>query len=143
MTVACKRGEQRGQFGGVPSCANPAQKIERPMGPIETRIREKLATAFAPEHIELENESHTHSVPKNSETHFKLVLVSKVFEGLSRVARQRKVYDVLKDELAPGRVHALTQKVFALSEWTLDAASSFESPACMGGSKQRAPKPLT
>ncbi len=109
------------------------------MGPIESRIRAKLAAAFAPEHIELENESHTHSVPKNSETHFKLVLVSRIFEGLSRVARQRKVYDVLKDELAPGGVHALTQKVFSPSEWTTDAADSFESPACRGGSKREKP----
>lgn len=106
------------------------------MGPIEKRLREKLTTAFAPTHFELENESHSHSVPKNSETHFKLVLVSTVFEGLSRVARQRKVYDVLKEELAPGGVHALTQRVLTPSEWSPEAVAGFESPNCHGGTKK-------
>jgi BolA protein len=100
------------------------------MGPIEKRLRHKLEAAFSPTHFELENESHTHSVPKNSETHFKLVLVSHAFEGLSRVARQRKVYDVLKEELAPGGVHALTQRVLTPNEWSPEAVAGFESPAC-------------
>ena len=106
------------------------------MGPIEQRLRQKLEAAFSPTHLELENESHTHSVPKNSETHFKLVLVSAAFEGLSRVARQRKVYDVLKEELAPGGVHALTQRVLTPAEWSPEAVAGFESPECRGGSKR-------
>lgn len=110
------------------------------MGPLETRLREKLTAAFQPAHLELENESHSHSVPRNSETHFKLVLVSSAFEGLSRVARQRKVYDVLKDELAPGGVHALAQRVLTPAEWAADGASGFESPACLGGSKRETRK---
>lgn len=107
------------------------------MGPIEQRIREKLMLAFQPTHFELENESHSHSVPKNSETHFRLVLVSSKFEGVSRVSRQRMVYDVLRDELAPGGVHALTQRVLTPSEFTPQASETFVSPDCHGGSKTR------
>ena len=106
------------------------------MGPIETRLREKLTAAFKPEHFELENESHSHSVPKNSETHFKLVIVSAHFEGLNRVARQRAVYAAVSEELAPGGVHALTQKAMTPAEWSAQGAGDFESPACMGGSKR-------
>ena len=39
---------------------------------IESKVRDALPVA----HLELENESHRHNVPANSETHFKLVLVS-------------------------------------------------------------------
>jgi len=106
------------------------------MGPLETRIRAKIEAAFQPlTHFELVNESHSHSVPRNSETHFKLVLVSSVFEGLTRIARQRRVYDVLAEEMAGG-VHALTQRLLTPAEWSPEAVASFESPNCHGGSKR-------
>jgi BolA protein len=105
-------------------------------GPIEIQIRAKLEAAFSPTHLDLVNESHSHSVPHNSETHFKLVLVSAAFDGLSRIARQRKVYDVLKAELAPGGVHALTQRILTPDEWTPEAVATFESPDCHGGTKK-------
>ncbi len=106
------------------------------MGPLEQTIREKIQLAFTPVHLELVNESHTHSVPENSETHFKLVVVSESFEGLSRVVRQRKVYDVLQAELAPGGVHALTQRALTPQEWQSEGVGNFESPDCHGGSKR-------
>lgn len=106
------------------------------MGPIEQKIAEKVTAEFQPEHMALENESHTHSVPKNSETHFKLLLVSEKFSGLNRVARQRLVYGLLSEEISPGRIHALSLRLLAPSEWALDAANTFQSPNCMGGSKR-------
>lgn len=106
------------------------------MGPIEAKISEKVTAEFQPEHMVLENESHSHSVPRNSETHFKLLLVSEKFVGLARVARQRLVYGLLKDEMAPGRVHALSLRLLAPAEWAEDAANTFQSPNCMGGSKR-------
>jgi BolA protein len=106
------------------------------MGPLEARIRAKIEAAFQPiMHFELVNESHSHSVPKNSETHFKLVLVSAVFAGESRVARQRRVYEVLAEELEGG-VHALTQRLLTPEEWSPEVAASFVSPNCHGGSKR-------
>jgi BolA protein len=107
------------------------------MGPLETQIRSKIEASFQPiTHFELVNESHSHSVPRNSETHFKLVLVSPAFEGLTRIARQRRVYDVLKDEMLGG-VHALTQRLLTPAEWSPEAVATFESPDCHGGSKRR------
>lgn len=41
-------------------------------GPIALRIREKLQAAFSPDHLDVLNESYMHSVPKGSETHFKV-----------------------------------------------------------------------
>jgi stress-induced morphogen len=110
------------------------------MGPIEVKMREKLQAAFSPVHFEIENESHKHSVPKNSETHFRVVIASDKFTGLSRVARQRLVHEVLSMELkaggGSGGIHALTQRLLTPQEWeTAGGAADFQSPDCHGGSK--------
>ena len=44
---------------------------------------------------------------REGETHFAVTIVSAAFAGLSRVARQRLVYEALAEELAT-RVHALS-----------------------------------
>lgn len=103
-------------------------------GPIEKRILHKISTSFSPVHVEVVNESHQHSVPVNSETHFKVLVVSARFEGLSRIARQRLVHEVLIEELKTG-VHALTQRTLTPAEWEREGAASFVSPPCHGGSK--------
>jgi len=73
-------------------------------------MKRKLGDAFAPDALELVDDSHRHLGHAGSrpggETHFKLRIVSRAFEGLGRVERQRAVMRVLKDELA-GQVHAL------------------------------------
>jgi stress-induced morphogen len=104
---------------------------------MEDRIREKLQGEFAPVHLELVNESDQHSVPRGSETHFKLILVSTQFEGLRTVQRQRLVYEVLKAELKGG-VHALAQRTLTPAEWeSLGATIKADSPPCLGGSSKR------
>jgi BolA protein len=88
------------------------------MGVAET-IRTKLINAFAPTSIEVKDESHLHKghagARPGGESHFRLTLVSPAFEGLSRVARQRAVNDVLKNELA-GPVHALAMTTLTPDE---------------------------
>jgi BolA protein len=49
------------------------------------------------------------------ESHFNLLIEAAVFAGMPRVARQRAVYAVLKDELA-GQLHALSVKALAPGE---------------------------
>lgn len=99
------------------------------------RIEQVLNKALAPQHLEVENESHMHSVPANSETHFKVLIVSQAFTGKSRIDRQRMINDLLKDELQSG-LHALTQKTLTPDEWEKQKAQlNFDSPECMGGSK--------
>jgi BolA protein len=105
-------------------------------GPIEDRIRQKLTETFSPVHLSLVNESHTHNVPQGSESHFKLVIASAKFEGLSRIQRQRLINDTLKSEMAPGGVHALTMKTLTPIEWSEAGTVEVESPPCFGGSKR-------
>ncbi len=99
---------------------------------IETAIRQKLTRAFSPAHLQVLNESHMHSVPANSETHFKVVVVSAEFAGLRQVQRHQRVYGLLADELKAG-VHALSIHTYTEDEWQNDVPAS---PECLGGSKK-------
>lgn len=99
----------------------------------EQRIQEKLSQALSPSVLEVRNESHMHNVPKGSETHFKVVIVSQAFEGLARVRRHQLVYGALADEMTSG-LHALTITSKTSMEWSADSAVPV-SPECLGGSK--------
>lgn len=99
---------------------------------IQQAIEQKLAQALSPQHMAVENESHMHSVPPNSETHFKVVLVSEAFAGVRLVQRHQKVYQILSEELA-GEVHALALHTYTPEEW--GSSQVPDSPNCMGGSK--------
>jgi stress-induced morphogen len=102
---------------------------------IQTRIEKKLRTALAPTVLQVINESASHNVPRGSETHFKVVLVSPAFEDLGRVARHRLVFDALAEELKTG-VHALALTLRTPDEWETEAGSTvLVSPPCLGGSK--------
>ncbi|OEY65073.1 BolA family protein [Marinobacter sp. X15-166B] len=101
---------------------------------VQQTIEQKLKQEFETVHLVVENESHMHSVPPNSETHFKVTLVSETFEGQGRVKRHQAVYKVLADELA-GPVHALALHVFTPGEWEQRGGVVASSPDCMGGSK--------
>lgn len=106
------------------------------MGPMETRLKNKIAAELNPTYLEIQNESHTHSVPKNSETHFRAVIVSDTFNNRSRIERQRLVLKTIDAELKAG-VHAFTMRCLAPEEWTKEQSESFVSPPCHGGSKNK------
>lgn len=75
------------------------------------RIRQKLHEALAPAELDVTDESARHAghagARPEGETHFRVRIVSRAFEGLSRVARQRRVHEILADELRT-HVHALS-----------------------------------
>jgi len=96
------------------------------------RIEAVLRAALAPVHLEVANESHMHSVAPGSETHFKVVVASSAFEGLSLIARHRRVNELLAAELSSG-LHALSIHAFAPAQWTATQPSDLASPACRGG----------
>ena len=101
---------------------------------VQQDIELQLAQDFVPEFLDVANESHQHSVPANSETHFKVVLVSQRFEGLRKVARHQQVYAALAAQLA-GPVHALALHTYTIAEWQARQEAAPESPECHGGSK--------
>ena len=82
----------------------------------EQRIREKLMVALEPTRLDVINESEMHAghrgSPGTGESHFRIVVVSPKFAGVSRVNRHRLVNEALRDELA-GRIHALALATYA------------------------------
>lgn len=97
---------------------------------MQEQISQALAAAFAPQHLEVLNESHMHS--RGADSHFKAVVVSDAFAGLRPVQRHQKVYAALA-ELMP-QFHALAQHTYTPEEWA-QQGSVPESPSCLGGSR--------
>ena len=82
-------------------------------------ITKKLSEAFTPESLDVLDESHLHEGHAGhrpgGETHFRLYIVSKAFEGKSRIERHRMINTTLAAELA-GTVHALAIHAYAPEE---------------------------
>lgn len=78
---------------------------------VADRIQQKLHEALAPLELDVIDESARHAghagARPEGETHFRVRIVSPAFAGLSRVARQRRVHEILADELRTD-VHALS-----------------------------------
>ncbi len=94
----------------------------------QNRILE-LLKQLNPVDLRIDNESDQHAGPPGRESHFKVFVVSGVFEGLSRIDRQRKVNDLLKAEFQSG-LHALTQRLLTPAEWEKSKDQDFISPDC-------------
>ncbi|MEM9667961.1 MAG: BolA family protein [Pseudomonadota bacterium] len=79
----------------------------------ETRIRDLLTEAFAPEELDVVDDSARHAghagARPEGETHFNVRIVASAFEGMSRVQRQRAVNTALAPEFELG-LHALSIK---------------------------------
>ena len=104
------------------------------MGPVQSVIIDTLNVAFVGAHIDVTNESHMHSVPAGSESHFKVVLVSDSFAGKRLVQRHQLIYGLLAEQLA-GPVHALALHTYTSEEWAEKNGNAPTSPNCLGGSK--------
>ena len=78
--------------------------------PVRDQIAAKLAAAFAPQSLDVIDESHRHEGHAGhrpgGQTHFRVHIVSEAFRGKSRIERHRMINQTLSGELAGG-VHAL------------------------------------
>lgn len=98
-------------------------------------IEQKLLNAFEPLHLDVINESNNHNVPPGSESHFKVVIVAKAFEGERLIKRHRLINAVLSEELAE-KIHALALHTYTEEEWRKMHGDNIpSSPNCMGGGK--------
>ncbi|MDX1724320.1 MAG: BolA family protein [Pseudomonas sp.] len=91
----------------------------------------QLQTALAaldPLHLEVLDESHMHS--RGLESHYKAVIVSPKFAGLSAVKRHQKVYASLGELMS--EVHALALHTYTPEEWAQQGTAP-ASPTCKGG----------
>lgn len=89
------------------------------MGAVADSIQTKLNAAFAPDSLDIEDQSEQHrghtGFQEGGETHFHVRIVAEKFRAENRVNRQRLIYAALADELS-GPVHALSLEVKAPGE---------------------------
>lgn len=82
---------------------------------LESRIRDSLSAS----HVEVVDESHLHvghAGATGGGGHFRAVIVSSRFEGLSRVKAQQLVYAAMGEWM--GReIHALSMQIFTPDAW--------------------------
>jgi len=88
---------------------------------VANTITDKLRRAFAPESLNIIDESDRHrghaGHRPGGESHFRIYIVARAFEGKSRLERHRMINATLADELAGG-VHALAIHAAAPGEQT-------------------------
>ena len=53
-------------------------------------------------------------------SHFQVIAVSDIFDGISRVKKQQMIYGPLKEQISDGSLHALTIKTFNDEQWQKD-----------------------
>ena len=84
-------------------------------------IDSKLREALSIQHLLVQNQSAQHrghaSSPGTGQSHFEALVVSQDFEGMGRIQRHRKVYQILSEELA-GPIHALALTTLTPAEHT-------------------------
>lgn len=66
-----------------------------------------LSEAFPDSKVELTGDGY----------HFDVVIISERFKTLSRLARQRLVYETVQTQIAGGALHALSMKTYTPEEW--------------------------
>lgn len=98
---------------------------------IQDALKNKIESALSPVVLTIENESHKHSSGLGAESHFKVLVVSDAFKGVSRVERQRVVFDLLAQEMKV--IHALSLRLLTLEESAKD--SVFVTPNCQSKNK--------
>ena len=81
-------------------------------------IEEKLRAAFKPEELLVKDQSHLHAGHAGAQEgkgHFDVTIVSGQFDGVSRIARHRLVYEAL-GSFMDSDIHALRINAYSPSE---------------------------
>jgi len=83
---------------------------------IETTIEEKLLSAFLPRYLDVVNETYLPKLPAIIKSSFKVIIISKVFEGQKIKQRHSAINRVLAEELN-NKISALTLHSYTEKEW--------------------------
>ncbi len=89
---------------------------------IEARLLESLAAL----HVEVVDESHLHAGHAGARSgggHFRALIVSERFAGLSRIKAQQLVYGALGAWMGK-EIHALSMQTLTPAEWAARSASA-------------------
>jgi acid stress-induced BolA-like protein IbaG/YrbA len=70
-------------------------------------IKNWIAAGLPCEHLAIDGDGH----------HFEAIIVSAEFADLNRVKRQQRVYQLIRDKLDSGELHALSMQTLTPEEW--------------------------
>jgi len=70
-------------------------------------IKNWIAAGLSCEHLAIDGDGH----------HFEAIIVSAEFADLNRVKRQQRVYQLIRDKLDSGELHALSMQTLTPEEW--------------------------
>ena len=88
-------------------------------------IKRALIDDLEAQHVEIIDDSQRHAdhlAAQEGGGHFRVLVVSPRFEGLTRIEAQRLVYQALA-HLMTGDIHALQMKTLTPGQWQSSAAS--------------------
>jgi BolA family transcriptional regulator, general stress-responsive regulator len=102
---------------------------------MQATIEQKLSGEIAVDYLQVENESHMHNVAPGAESHFKVTIVSNVFDAQMLIKRHRMVNRILQQELQ--QIHALALHTLTPQEWETRGGLVANSPGCRGGGKNQ------
>ena len=89
---------------------------------LEKIITEKINTNLSPDFFKIVNFSDKHKnhylEDNNDTSHIKLIIVSKRFDSLSKVDRERLVHKLISEEIS-NNIHSIRLKLYTLEEYKL------------------------
>ena len=87
---------------------------------MQEQIIDLLNRSLQPDHLEVINESHLHAghghFENPNETHFRVVIATHEFEGLSTLERHRRIHESLESCFKQG-LHSLSIQALSTKEW--------------------------
>ena len=95
---------------------------------VQEILEQQLQKALQPVLLEVINESAQHNVPPDSESHFRVLIVSEKFEGLSLIKRHQKVHQIVAKEIKA--IHAFSQQSLTPEEFKNRGGIIPASPPC-------------
>ena len=96
-------------------------------GPIELKIINNLNESMNISSLKIINESFMHNVPEDSESHFKIIIISNDFKKLSQINRHKLVYKNL--DTIMNDIHAVSIQSFSEDEFKQNPLV-LDSPEC-------------
>lgn len=83
---------------------------------IQNLLENRLKEGLDPLILKVINESPNHNVPEGSESHFRVLIVSDQFEGLSLIQRHQLVHKLVSAPLKE-KIHAFSQQTLTPKEF--------------------------
>ncbi|PSU32742.1 BolA family iron metabolism protein IbaG [Photobacterium lutimaris] len=59
-------------------------------------------------------------IVKSDGSHYEVIAVGAMFEGMNRVKKQQAIYSPLMGQIAANEIHALSIKTYTPEEWARD-----------------------